>query len=231
MGKRQHQSSKSKPPHNNNPVSLVLPPSLYLGPCSAASSKQFLSSNSITDVLSIGANPSSQGGGSGRVEGVTYHRLSINDSTSSSISKIVDAACEIIDSAILASSFSSSESSKKSGGGNGNGNGKGKILVHCSAGISRSPMIVAAYLMKRKGMTLKAALGQIIRVRPQISPNAGFFQQLKEMEMELFGTAVSSLEGVDELPKREKDRLALFEERESGESEAGERQTVTVSSS
>jgi atypical dual specificity phosphatase len=218
MGKRQHQSSK--PPHN--PVSLVLPPSLYLGPCSAASSKQFLTSNSITDVLSIGANPSSQGGG--RVDGVTYHRLSINDSTSSSISKIADAACEIIDSAIASTS---SESSKNTKGGNGNGNGK--ILVHCSAGISRSPMVVAAYLMKRKGMTLKAALGQIIRVRPQVSPNAGFLQQLKEMEMELLGTAVSSLEGVDELPKREKDRLALFEERES--EEAGERQTVTASSS
>ena len=92
-------------------------------------------------------------------------------------------------------------------------------------------MVVAAYLMRRKGMTLKAALGQIIRVRPQVSPNAGFLQQLKEMEMELFGTAVSSLEGVDELPKREKDRLALFEERESEEAEAGERQTVTSSSS
>jgi len=47
--------------------------------------------------------------------------------------------------------------------------------------------------------------------------------------MELFGTAVSSLEGVDELPKREKDRLTLFEERES--EEAGERQTVTAVSS
>lgn len=81
--------------------------------------------------------------------------------------------------------------------------------------------------MKRKGMTLKAALGQIIRVRPQVSPNTGFLRQLKEMEMELFGTVVSSLEGVDELPKREKDRLALFEER-LGESEAGERQTQVV---
>lgn len=91
-------------------------------------------------------------------------------------------------------------------------------------------MVVAAYLMKRKGMTLKAALGQIIRVRPQVSPNAGFLQQLKGMEMALFGTAVSSLEGVDELPKREKDRLALFEERESEEAGSSGRQTVTASS-
>jgi len=181
MGKRQ----ASKAPQD--PVSLVLPPSLYLGPCSAASSKPFLTGNAITHVLSIGANPSA------KVEGVTYHRLSLSDSVSSSISKITDAACEVIDGAIA---------SKK---------GTGKILVHCSAGISRSPMVVAAYLMKRKGMTLKAALRQIIQVRPQISPNAGFLQQLKDVEMELYGSC--SLE-VDELPKREKDRLALFEEPE-----------------
>jgi atypical dual specificity phosphatase len=128
------------------------------------------------------------------VDGVTYHRLSLSDSVSSSISKITDAACEIIDGAIA----------PKKNGATG-----GRILVHCSAGISRSPMVVAAYLMKRKGMTLRAALGQIIRVRPQISPNAGFLRQLREMEVELYGSC--SLE-VEELPKREKDRLALFEE-------------------
>ena len=57
-------------------------------------------------------------------------------------------------------------------------------------------------------MTLRAALGQIVRVRPQISPNAGALRQLREMEVELYGSC--SLE-VEELPKREKDRLALFE--------------------
>ena len=142
-----------------------------------ASSQLFLTRNSITHVLSIGANPSA------KVDGVTYHRLSLSDSVSSSISKIADAACEIIDGAIA---------SKK---------GTGNILVHCSAGISRSSMAVD----EAEG---KAAPGQIIHVRPQISPNDGFLRQLKEMELELYGS--NSLEV--EFPKQEKDRLALFEE-------------------
>jgi atypical dual specificity phosphatase len=190
---------KSKAPQD--PVSLVVPPSLYLGPCSAASSQPFLTRNSITHVLSIGANPAT------KVDGVTYHRLSLSDSVSSSISKTIEAACKIIDGAIASK------------------NGTGKILVHCSAGISRSPMVVAAYLMNRKGMILKDALGQIVRVRPQVSPNSGFLRQLKEMEMELYGS--SSLD-VKEFPKREKDRLALFEEPKDQPTEEPNVATTTV---
>ena len=82
--------------------------------------------------------------------------------------------------------------------------------------------------MKRKGMPLKAALGQIIRVRPQISPNTGFLRQLKEMEMELYGCC--SLK-VEELPKREKDRLALFEEHEEQQPEVATAVVATETTS
>ncbi|EPS94959.1 phosphatases II [Fomitopsis schrenkii] len=166
-------------------VSLILP-SLYLGPCSAASNKSFLENNAITHVLSIGSTPAS------KVEGVTYHRLSLNDSATSLLSKVADEACKIIDSAVASK---------------GKGGGKGKIFVHCSAGISRSPSLVVAYLMKSRGMSLKEALGHVARARPQVSPNPGFLRQLKELDQDLHGTV--SLD-VDELPKREKDRLALF---------------------
>ena len=170
-------------------ASLILPPSLYLGPCSAASNKAFLTANSITHVLSVGSTPAD------KVDGVTYHRLSLNDSPTSSISKASDEACKIIEAAVT---------SKAKGGGS-----KGKILVHCSAGISRSPTLVVTYLMKSQKMPLKAALRQVVSTRPQALPNPGFLQQLKRLEEELFGSV--SLD-VDELPKREKDRLALFEE-------------------
>ncbi|KAK5994294.1 Dual specificity protein phosphatase 1 [Cladobotryum mycophilum] len=164
-------------------ASLILPPSIFLGPCSAASSGPFLQANSISHVLSIGATPAA------KVDGVEYHRLAINDSPSSSITKVCDSACQIIDDAL------------------GSKNCNGKILIHCSAGISRSPTVVAAYLMKRHDMSLKAALGQIIQARPQVSPNPGFIQQLKELEVQLCGS--SSLH-VNELPRREKDRIELF---------------------
>ncbi|KAJ7685556.1 protein-tyrosine phosphatase-like protein [Mycena polygramma] len=192
MGKRGKVKEKASS-SSQSAASLVLPPSIYLGPCSAASSKSFLTAKSITHVLSIGASPKEN------IDGVVYHRVSLTDSPSSSISAVCDSACEIIDAALK------------------HKNETGRIFIHCSAGISRSPTVVAAYLMKRRGMTLKEALGQIITARPQVSPNPGFLRQLKELEMELFGSV--SLD-IDEIPKREKDRLALFEESADAEGAA-----------
>ncbi|KAJ7837261.1 protein-tyrosine phosphatase-like protein [Mycena olivaceomarginata] len=174
MGKRDKPTSQ--------PAACLILPSIYLGPCSAASSIPFLTANSITHVLSIGATPKDT------VDGVVYHRIPLKDSASVLITAACAETCAIIDAAL---------SSK---------NGTGRILVHCSAGISRSPSVLTAYLMRRHRMSLKAALGRIVRARPQVSPK--FLEQLKDMEQELFGSV--SLH-VYELPKREKDRLALFE--------------------
>ena len=55
----------------------------------------FSAPNSITYVLSIVANPST------KVDGVTYHRLSLSDSVSFSTSKTIDTACEIVDEEVL----------------------------------------------------------------------------------------------------------------------------------
>ncbi|KAJ3535882.1 hypothetical protein NMY22_g6284 [Coprinellus aureogranulatus] len=118
-------------------------------------------------------------------------QLQLEDSPTARIDSIFDSAVQIIHAALK---------SKK---------GAGRILVHCQAGVSRSPAIVTGYLMKRNGLTLEEALGQVIRARPQALPNPGFLQQLKEMEVELQGE--STLE-FDELPRREADRLALFDD-------------------
>ncbi|KAJ3504507.1 hypothetical protein NLJ89_g7898 [Agrocybe chaxingu] len=182
--KRKGKGQVAAAQQSSNAVSVIIPSALYLGPCSSASSVAFLTANSINHVLSIGITPSP------KVDDVTYHRLGLNDSASSSITSTIDAATKIIDDAL------------KSKGGTG------RILVHCSAGVSRSPTVVVGYLMKQRGMTLREALGLVLRARPQVSPNPGFLQQLKDLEVELRGS-VSTLD-VDELPRREADRLALF---------------------
>lgn len=167
----------------NKEAATQVYPSLFLGPYSAATNSTFLAANPITYVLSIGSAPSQY------VPNVVYSRLALTDSTSSSITKVVDAANSIIDDALASH------------------NGTGRILVHCSAAVSRSPTAVVAYLMKRHDLTLMQALGRVVLARPTVSPNAGFLDQLKQLEKDLFGEVTLRF---DELPKRMTEREALF---------------------
>lgn len=55
---------------------------------------------------------------------------------------------------------------------------KGRVLVHCQAGVSRSPTIVAAYMMREKQLSAQQALDIIKLRRAIIEPNRGFLEQL-----------------------------------------------------
>ncbi|KAI0300163.1 hypothetical protein B0F90DRAFT_1725593 [Multifurca ochricompacta] len=55
----------------------------------------------------------------------------------------------------------------------------GGVLVHCQAGMSRSATIAAAYIMYSQNLDVNAAIELIRKVRPNISPNAGFVAQLE----------------------------------------------------
>ncbi|KAK0707825.1 protein-tyrosine phosphatase-like protein [Lasiosphaeris hirsuta] len=141
------------------PAACIMPDLLYLGPVSATSNGAFLAREGITHVLSIGKSPAS------RIDGITYERLSLTDEEHSIIEPVATRASEIIDKAASAG---------------------GKVLVHCSAAISRSPTIVAAYLMKSRGMSLREALEVVAAARESVAPNPGFMRQLGDMEKELF---------------------------------------------
>jgi len=60
-------------------------------------------------------------------------------------------------------------------------NSEGNILVHCMAGISRSPTLVMAWLI-HQGMTFKEAWNYIKQKRAIVGPNDGFEKQLKEWQ-------------------------------------------------
>ncbi|KZW02817.1 phosphatases II [Exidia glandulosa HHB12029] len=133
----------------------VVEPYLHLGPCSAASNEKLLSTAGITHVLSIGATPTKT------VPGITYTRLALKDEPTADLAACVAAAAAFID-----------EARRR----------KGRVIVHCSAAISRSPAVVAGYLITREGYSLKRALAIIAASRPRIAPNEGFVQQLGDIE-------------------------------------------------
>ncbi|XP_036410619.1 dual specificity protein phosphatase 18 [Megalops cyprinoides] len=76
-------------------------------------------------------------------------------------------------------------------------NRTGGTLVHCAAGMSRSPALVMAYLMRYKGVTLREAHHWVQDSRPSVRPNAGFWRQLLDYEKKLYGKNTVKVELVD----------------------------------
>uniref|UniRef100_A0AAQ4RMP3 Protein-tyrosine-phosphatase n=1 Tax=Gasterosteus aculeatus aculeatus TaxID=481459 RepID=A0AAQ4RMP3_GASAC len=66
-------------------------------------------------------------------------------------------------------------------------NRTGGTLVHCSAGRSRSPTLIMAYLMRFEGLNLRRAHELVLDQRPFIRPNGGFWRQLMDYEKKLLG--------------------------------------------
>ncbi|KAF7405620.1 hypothetical protein HZH68_004989 [Vespula germanica] len=57
------------------------------------------------------------------------------------------------------------------------------ILVHCNAGVSRSPTIVISYLMALENLSYDDAYEKVKSKRNCIKPNSGFVQQLKTLNV------------------------------------------------
>ncbi|CEF63269.1 Dual specificity phosphatase, catalytic domain and Protein-tyrosine/Dual specificity phosphatase domain and Atypical dual specificity phosphatase family and Dual specificity phosphatase, subgroup, catalytic domain-containing protein [Strongyloides ratti] len=74
----------------------------------------------------------------------------------------------------------------------------GKVLIYCSAGVSRSPTLAIISLMTLENVSLKEAYIHINTIRPIISPNIGFWRQMINYEMILKNgeSTVSMLKGM-----------------------------------
>ncbi|XP_051242939.1 uncharacterized protein ZK757.2 [Dicentrarchus labrax] len=80
------------------------------------------------------------------------------------------------------------------------------VLVHCAAGISRSPALAVAYIMYSLGMDLDQAYRFVKDRRPSISPNFNFLGQLQHFQ----GTLSQKASGGDLLAQQLDNRLPFI---------------------
>lgn len=145
------------------PVEIL--PFLYLGSAYHASKCEFLANLNITALLNVSRKSSEP-----FTHQYCYKWIPVEDNHTADISSHFQEAIEFIDC------------TRRAGG---------KILVHCEAGISRSPTICMAYLMKMRKFRLEEAFDYIKQRRSLISPNFGFMGQLLQYESEILSSAPS----------------------------------------
>lgn len=58
----------------------------------------------------------------------------------------------------------------------------GAVLVHCHAGLDRTPTAIACYLIHTEGYTAEEAIERLVEVRPKAFATAGYKQAVKEFE-------------------------------------------------
>uniref|UniRef100_S4R851 Dual specificity protein phosphatase n=1 Tax=Petromyzon marinus TaxID=7757 RepID=S4R851_PETMA len=97
--------------------------------------------------------------------GIVYHGIPACDLDSYDLGKFFEEGAEFIEKAL---------SHPKAG----------RVLVHCREGYSRSPSLVVAFLMLRRGRDVQSALRQVRSCRA-IGPNDGFLRQLLHLEYKL----------------------------------------------
>ncbi|KAL1282939.1 hypothetical protein QQF64_001742 [Cirrhinus molitorella] len=143
-----------------NPVDEVWP-SIYIAEKSVAVNKSRLKRLGITHVVNAGH-------GTGVYTGevfyqgmnITYMGIEVDDFPDADISPHFRTCAEFIDDALLTH--------------------RGKVLVDSMMGVSRSAVLVAAYLMIFQNMSIMEALLEI-RKKRAINPNEGFIKQLRQL--------------------------------------------------
>ena len=143
----------------NHPASQVTA-FMFLGNMKDAGDVAALSRLGVDHVLNVTTTPP----GYTPQPGIVYKQLHAADNGYQNLRQYFDEAFDFIDAA------------RRRGGA---------VLIHCQAGVSRSPTIAVAYLIKHWPMSMVEAYRFVKARRSIISPNLNFMGQLLEFEQGL----------------------------------------------
>nr|XP_020501446.1 dual specificity phosphatase DUPD1-like [Labrus bergylta] len=153
---------------------------IYIGDMYAAKDKRTLQAHHITHVLNAADGKFNVNTGPSfyRDTKITYHGVEAFDMPSFNLSPFFYPAANFIKNALSCPT--------------------GKVFVHCAMGLSRSSTLVLAYLMIHQNMTLVDAL-KAVSANRNISPNAGFLEQLRDLDKKLHCQASARLSSSNRL--------------------------------
>ncbi|XP_069800731.1 serine/threonine/tyrosine-interacting-like protein 2 isoform X2 [Dendropsophus ebraccatus] len=153
--------------HMESPLNEVdeVWPNVFIAEKSVAVNKGRLKRMGITHILNAGHNTTVFTGPNFYTGmEIQYMGVEVDDFPDCDISKFFRPAAEFLDEALLTY--------------------RGKVLVNSEMGMSRSAVLVAAYLMIFHHMTILEAL-MTLRKKRAIYPNDGFIMQLRELNEKL----------------------------------------------
>ncbi|UJR25732.1 hypothetical protein I4U23_007083 [Adineta vaga] len=143
---------------SNCPMTHIID-GLYIGNESNAKNLDELSSENIRYIVNVTSHLPLY-----YFEQFHYHHIPVDDTQKQNLLKYFDDAYQFIHRAI---------------------ENHEKVLVHCVAGISRSPAIVISFLMRYTQMNLNDAYEYVKMKRSIVSPNLNFMGQLLQYEKQL----------------------------------------------
>eukprot|EP01084_Bolivina_argentea_P012935 24238_1 len=170
-------------------VQCIVDNKIYLSGSYIAQNMQWLQSNKIGAILNCAANDIKHFPSVYTNEyNILLKQLPINDTSKDKniITKYINESINFIDECI--------------------GKKQLKILIHCSAGISRSATILIIYLMKANQWDLLTAFKFVKTKRKYIYPNLGFWKLLIEMNNQIITSKIENInndENIDDIKKDE----------------------------
>lgn len=141
----------------------------------SAKDSSFLIRKNIKFVLNLTSDPVEE-----TVEGIEYKTIPMEDDEDEQLSPHLVACFEFINKANPAcierrnDQIERKQETKSS-----------VVLVHSYFGMSRAAAVVLAYLMKKKGMTLRQSYDHLKECHGTANPNENFIIQLLRLEQEL----------------------------------------------